>query len=99
MMCGRFDTESELWCEVTLCLPVSLGRLDLSSLLRDMASKSTVIQVKGIRRAFTYTAGDKLMFKVTLNRKRQRFTQLVTNYSSSRMYYVAIIKSSSANQD
>lgn len=52
-----------MWCEVTLVYPVSLGSIDLSTLLRELSSKAVLHQVSGIRRAFTYKANDKLMLK------------------------------------
>uniref|UniRef100_A0A1B6E2G9 DNA-directed RNA polymerase n=2 Tax=Clastoptera arizonana TaxID=38151 RepID=A0A1B6E2G9_9HEMI len=58
-----FDKNKEMWCNVTLVYPVSHGRLDLSTLLKDLAAKSVIHQVAGIRRAFTNKVEDELVLK------------------------------------
>ncbi|NXG50865.1 RPA1 polymerase, partial [Psilopogon haemacephalus] len=45
-----FDTENELWCEVSLALPLLKMHLDLSSLLQSLARSAVIHEVKGISR-------------------------------------------------
>ncbi|KFP41128.1 DNA-directed RNA polymerase I subunit RPA1, partial [Chlamydotis macqueenii] len=45
-----FDTENELWCEVSLTLPLMKVYFDLSSLLASLARSTVIHEVKGITR-------------------------------------------------
>ncbi|OWK62441.1 DNA-directed RNA polymerase I subunit RPA1 [Lonchura striata] len=45
-----FDTENELWCEVSLALPLTKVYFDLSSLLGSLARSTVIHEVKGITR-------------------------------------------------
>uniref|UniRef100_A0A8D2MZD1 DNA-directed RNA polymerase subunit n=1 Tax=Zonotrichia albicollis TaxID=44394 RepID=A0A8D2MZD1_ZONAL len=45
-----FDTESELWCEVSLALPLTKVYFDVSSLLAALARSTVIHEVKGIAR-------------------------------------------------
>ncbi|NXO01139.1 RPA1 polymerase, partial [Rhinopomastus cyanomelas] len=45
-----FDTEKELWCEVSLALPLMKVYFDLSSLLVSLARSTVIHEVKGITR-------------------------------------------------
>nr|CAD7199685.1 unnamed protein product [Timema douglasi] len=54
----KYDSENELWCEITFGLPLTSKKLDLSTLLKDVAEKSIVWEVPLIRRAFTYENPD-----------------------------------------
>ncbi|XP_068535714.1 DNA-directed RNA polymerase I subunit RPA1 [Anas acuta] len=45
-----FDTENELWCEVSLALPLMKVYFDLSSLLLSLARNTVIHEVKGITR-------------------------------------------------
>ncbi|KFP11170.1 DNA-directed RNA polymerase I subunit RPA1, partial [Egretta garzetta] len=45
-----FDTENELWCEVSLTLPLMKMYFDLSSLLVSLARSTVIHEVKGITR-------------------------------------------------
>ncbi|NXS53970.1 RPA1 polymerase, partial [Brachypteracias leptosomus] len=45
-----FDTENELWCEVSLMLPLMKVYFDLSSLLASVARSTVIHEVKGITR-------------------------------------------------
>lgn len=45
-----FDTENELWCEVSLTLPLMKVYFDLSSLLVALARSTVIHEVKGITR-------------------------------------------------
>ncbi|KAM9236797.1 DNA-directed RNA polymerase I subunit RPA1 [Leptosomus discolor] len=45
-----FDTENELWCEVSLTLPLMKVYFDLSSLLVSLARSTVIHEVKGITR-------------------------------------------------
>ncbi|PKU48663.1 dna-directed rna polymerase i subunit rpa1 [Limosa lapponica baueri] len=45
-----FDTENELWCEVSLALPLMKVYFDLSSLLVSVARSTVIHEVKGITR-------------------------------------------------
>ncbi|XP_033920786.1 DNA-directed RNA polymerase I subunit RPA1 [Melopsittacus undulatus] len=45
-----FDTEHELWCEVSLALPLMKVYFDLSSLLVSLARSTVIHEVKGITR-------------------------------------------------
>ncbi|NXS07098.1 RPA1 polymerase, partial [Neodrepanis coruscans] len=45
-----FDTENELWCEVSLALPLTKVYFDLSSLLSSLARSTVIHEVKGITR-------------------------------------------------
>ncbi|KAM7113084.1 DNA-directed RNA polymerase I subunit RPA1 isoform 2-T2 [Ciconia maguari] len=45
-----FDTENELWCEVSLALPLMKVHFDLSSLLVSLARSTVIHEVKGITR-------------------------------------------------
>ncbi|NXT68960.1 RPA1 polymerase, partial [Chaetops frenatus] len=45
-----FDTENELWCEVSLALPLTKVYFDLSSLLASLARSTVIHEVKGITR-------------------------------------------------
>lgn len=59
----RFDTENQLWCEVTLSYPIHFGSMDIYSLLHELPPKSVIYQVPGIRKGFTYVNDDTLMLK------------------------------------
>ncbi|NXC74322.1 RPA1 polymerase, partial [Anhinga anhinga] len=45
-----FDTENELWCEVSLTLPLMKVYFDISSLLVSLARSTVIHEVKGITR-------------------------------------------------
>ncbi|XP_030306303.1 DNA-directed RNA polymerase I subunit RPA1 isoform X2 [Calypte anna] len=45
-----FDTENELWCEVSLALPLMKVYFDLTSLLVSLARNTVIHEVKGITR-------------------------------------------------
>ncbi|XP_054850998.1 DNA-directed RNA polymerase I subunit RPA1 [Eublepharis macularius] len=45
-----YDTDNELWCEVTLKLPLSKEYFDLASLLTSLANKTVIHETKGITR-------------------------------------------------
>ncbi|NWR71499.1 RPA1 polymerase, partial [Centropus unirufus] len=45
-----FDTENELWCEVSFVLPLTKVYFDLSSLLVSLAQSTVIHEVKGITR-------------------------------------------------
>ncbi|NWS67386.1 RPA1 polymerase, partial [Crotophaga sulcirostris] len=45
-----FDTENELWCEVSLALPLMKVYFDISSLLMSLARSTVIHEVKGITR-------------------------------------------------
>ncbi|NXW88671.1 RPA1 polymerase, partial [Alopecoenas beccarii] len=45
-----FDTENELWCEVSLTLPLMKVYFDVSSLLASVARSTVIHEVKGITR-------------------------------------------------
>ncbi|KFO72531.1 DNA-directed RNA polymerase I subunit RPA1, partial [Cuculus canorus] len=45
-----FDTENELWCEVSLAIPLMKVYFDLSSLLVSLARSTVIHEVKGITR-------------------------------------------------
>lgn len=47
----KYDTVKEQWCEVTLGLPIKIGRIDMSSKLREICNSSVVHEVPGIKRA------------------------------------------------
>ncbi|NXU55669.1 RPA1 polymerase, partial [Turnix velox] len=47
-----FDTENELWCEVSLALPLTKVYFDISSLLGSLARNTVIHEVKGITRCF-----------------------------------------------
>nr|CAG4649915.1 EOG090X00BV [Sida crystallina] len=48
----EYDVKSELWCRLTLSIPLSVKKVDLSSALRGWAEKAVVHQVPKIKRAF-----------------------------------------------
>ncbi|XP_059057575.1 DNA-directed RNA polymerase I subunit RPA1 [Achroia grisella] len=48
-----FDTNNHQWCEITVLFPVSFLKVDLSQALRETAMKSTIYEVKNIKRAIT----------------------------------------------
>lgn len=58
-----FDTQGELWCEVTVDLPVSRGVCDLHSIVRTTAERALVHYVRGIRRAFVVEKDGRLMLR------------------------------------
>ncbi|KAF4791332.1 RNA polymerase I subunit A [Turdus rufiventris] len=45
-----FDTKNELWCEVSLALPLTKVYFDISSLLASLARSTVIHEVKGITR-------------------------------------------------
>ncbi|NXV42513.1 RPA1 polymerase, partial [Uria aalge] len=45
-----FDTENELWCQVSLALPLTKVYFDVSSLLVSLAQSTVIHEVKGITR-------------------------------------------------
>lgn len=47
-----YDTEKELWCEVTLAFSVGQKQVDFANVIRKAAEKSTIKEVKQISRAF-----------------------------------------------
>uniref|UniRef100_A0A8B9PGK6 DNA-directed RNA polymerase subunit n=1 Tax=Apteryx owenii TaxID=8824 RepID=A0A8B9PGK6_APTOW len=58
-----FDTENELWCEVSLTLPLMKVYFDLTSLLVSLARNTVIHEIKGITRCLlnenTSTEGEK----------------------------------------
>ncbi|KAG8224090.1 hypothetical protein J437_LFUL001784 [Ladona fulva] len=49
-----FDVKEELWCELSLNVPVTYKRVDLVSIIKDTAAKCVVQEVPGIKKAITY---------------------------------------------
>ncbi|XP_067005797.1 DNA-directed RNA polymerase I subunit RPA1 [Anabrus simplex] len=54
----KYDSEHELWCEITLAFPLSAKRLDLSTLLKTEAERAVVWETPAIKKAFTYVSPD-----------------------------------------
>nr|XP_023014677.1 DNA-directed RNA polymerase I subunit RPA1 isoform X1 [Leptinotarsa decemlineata] len=57
------DTKKYLWCKITFGLPLNYKKLHLTEMLKDVASKSVIWQISGIKRAITYTKNDSLMLR------------------------------------
>ncbi|GLH02960.1 DNA-directed RNA polymerase I subunit RPA1, partial [Gryllus bimaculatus] len=53
-----FDLVREQWCEVTFGLPLSLARVDFSTIFREVAEQSVVCSTPGIKRAFVNSNPD-----------------------------------------
>ncbi|CAL4060940.1 unnamed protein product [Meganyctiphanes norvegica] len=48
----EFDTQDQIWCEVTLILPLVQGKYDIPSIVRKTTQKALVHHTTGIKRAF-----------------------------------------------
>ncbi|XP_045123262.1 DNA-directed RNA polymerase I subunit RPA1-like isoform X2 [Portunus trituberculatus] len=59
----NFDMKGELWCEVTLDMPVSRGVCDLHSIVRAAAGRSLIHYVRGIRRVFVVEKDKRLVLR------------------------------------
>lgn len=53
-----YDRVNRLWCELTFCLPMTCADIDLTAVLRSVASRSVISEVEGIKRAITYKKDD-----------------------------------------
>lgn len=51
----RYDKKNFLWCELQIELLMKYRDVDISSILREVASKSVIWEVPKIKRAITYT--------------------------------------------
>ncbi|XP_015588786.1 DNA-directed RNA polymerase I subunit RPA1 [Cephus cinctus] len=49
-----YDNQKHVWCKLTFWLPLKLTRLDLSTVLRNVADKVVLWETPCIRRAFTF---------------------------------------------
>lgn len=47
-----FDTEKELWCQLTLAFDIGQKNVDMSNVIRKAAEKAVIREVKNITRAF-----------------------------------------------
>uniref|UniRef100_K7FQF4 DNA-directed RNA polymerase n=1 Tax=Pelodiscus sinensis TaxID=13735 RepID=K7FQF4_PELSI len=47
-----YDTENELWCEVSLKLPLMKAYFDLSSILKSLMQNTVIHETKGVTRCF-----------------------------------------------
>ena len=47
-----YDTEKELWCELTLAFSVARKTVDMSNVIKKSAEKAVIREVKNISRAF-----------------------------------------------
>nr|XP_022906848.1 DNA-directed RNA polymerase I subunit RPA1 [Onthophagus taurus] len=56
----KFDSVNYKWCELTFTLPLSSKKLDMTAILREVASKSVIHETPNIKRAFTFIKDDKL---------------------------------------
>jgi len=50
----RFDVKKEEWCELVIGVPLTLSKIDFSTMLKDICDNSVVYEVPGIRRAIVY---------------------------------------------
>jgi len=48
----KFDTEKELWCDVTMDFDVDSKKLDLVNIIRKSAARGVLMEVKNIKKAF-----------------------------------------------
>lgn len=58
-----FDTEEELWCEVTLLLPLAGGNYDIPSIVRQKSQRCLIHSVPGIKRVFVVEKDDGLLLR------------------------------------
>lgn len=59
----RYDEQTFCWCSITCKVSLTYKRLDLSSLLPNLAGASIIHEVPGIKRAITYENDGKLVLK------------------------------------
>uniref|UniRef100_A0A182YBR8 DNA-directed RNA polymerase subunit n=1 Tax=Anopheles stephensi TaxID=30069 RepID=A0A182YBR8_ANOST len=59
----QFDRVNHRWCQLVLHVPLKLKEIDFTKLTRDVASKSVIWEVAGIKRAITYMQNDQLYLK------------------------------------
>ncbi|XP_014216995.1 DNA-directed RNA polymerase I subunit RPA1 [Copidosoma floridanum] len=50
----EYDEEKYRWCKVTFYLPIALSRLDMPSIVREVANKVVLWEIQGVKRAITY---------------------------------------------
>ncbi|XP_059472140.1 DNA-directed RNA polymerase I subunit RPA1 [Neocloeon triangulifer] len=61
----RYDAQEELWCEAVLGVPLKYKKVDMSTLLKEVAHKAVIWQVPSINKAFIYkNSKDEMMLKV-----------------------------------
>ncbi|XP_065342582.1 DNA-directed RNA polymerase I subunit RPA1 [Cloeon dipterum] len=61
----RYDAEEELWCEVVMGVSLAHKKIDMSTLLKELAHKAIVAQVPSINKAFIYRSPkNELMLKI-----------------------------------
>lgn len=58
-----FDKKKYLWCELTFALPLSHKKLDMTSILREVANKSVIFETPNIKRAITYIKDNTLILR------------------------------------
>ncbi|CAG9767764.1 unnamed protein product [Ceutorhynchus assimilis] len=57
------DDKKHHWCELMFSLPMNYKKLDLTAILRDVASKSVIWETPNIKRAITYMKDQELMMR------------------------------------
>ncbi|KAH1018463.1 hypothetical protein HUJ05_006231 [Dendroctonus ponderosae] len=60
---GYKEDRKRCFCELTFSLPMSYKKLDLTAILRDVASKSVVWETPNIKRAFSYMKDQEYILK------------------------------------
>lgn len=58
-----YDVKRHLWCELNFSLPMKYPNLDLTTILKETASKAVIDEIPLIKRAITYEKDDELMLK------------------------------------
>lgn len=58
-----FDREKELWCEVTVLLPVSGGNYDIHSIVRQRSERELIHNISNIRRVFVVEKENTLLLR------------------------------------
>jgi DNA-directed RNA polymerase I subunit RPA1 len=58
-----YDKKKHRWCEITFGLPLNYKKLDLTAILKDVASKSVLWETSSIKRAITYMKNDRLTLR------------------------------------
>nr|CAG4651562.1 EOG090X00BV [Triops cancriformis] len=59
----EYDTENDLWAQVTLAVPLQIHKVDLSSIVKSAAERALVHHVRDIKRAFVVRSDNSVTIK------------------------------------
>lgn len=58
-----YDTKRHLWCEISFSVGLTMKKVDFSSVLRELATRSVIWETRDIKRAITYMKNGKLTLR------------------------------------